>query len=49
MPVYKTTLRSGKVNSSGISNNFILSIDCNTNLPISHWVKRGAAFLCEID
>lgn len=49
MPIYKTTERAGTLSTTGHSTNFIISIECPTNQKTSHWVHRGAAFICQLN
>ena len=48
-PCYKTALRSGTLGTSGISTNFIISIELPSDKGTDFWVLRGAALLCEVD
>ncbi|XP_026673034.1 dynein heavy chain 7, axonemal [Ceratina calcarata] len=48
-PLYITSARFGILKTTGHSTNYVLSILIDTNLPISHWVKRGLALLCQLD
>lgn len=49
MPIYKTTERAGTLSTTGHSTNFIISIECPTHQKTSHWVQRGAAFVCQLN
>lgn len=45
-PLYNTLSRKGSLNSTGISNNFILYVKMPSSLPPAHWVKRSLALFC---
>lgn len=48
-PVFKTLKRVGTFLSNNHSRNFILNIEIPTDLPKSHWIKRGVALICSLD
>ena len=50
-PVYKTSLRWGELKTTGHSSNFVLTVllKMQDKHDSSHWVKRGAAMLTQLD
>lgn len=48
-PVYKTAARAGTLSTTGISTNYVLTVQLRTEQAPAHWVGRGVALLCTLD
>eukprot|EP00658_Telonema_sp_P-2_P085426 TRINITY_DN9734_c0_g1_i8.p1 TRINITY_DN9734_c0_g1~~TRINITY_DN9734_c0_g1_i8.p1 ORF type:complete len:838 (-),score=245.66 TRINITY_DN9734_c0_g1_i8:401-2914(-) len=49
-PLYKTSARAGALSTTGLSTNYVLSLDIDSGHSApSHWILRGVAMLCMLD
>jgi dynein heavy chain len=48
-PVYRTSKRSGALQSNGMSDNFVIDLNLRSYHPERYWVKRGVALICQLD
>ena len=48
-PTYQTSVRAGKLSTTGVSTNYVLSVDLKTSKPTEWWTFKGTALLCNLD
>lgn len=48
-PVYKTSDRRGVLSTTGMSTNFVVALELNTDALPSKWVLTGCAALLNLD
>lgn len=49
VPCYKTSVRQGVLSTTGISTNFVISINLKTLIPAEKWILKGTAILLNLD
>ncbi|KAM5165262.1 dynein axonemal heavy chain 14 [Mantella aurantiaca] len=47
-PLYRTPQRAGTLSSTGHSTNYVTSVTLPSAVRAEHWIRRGAAMLCQI-
>eukprot|EP01060_Flectonema_neradi_P004124 TRINITY_DN12705_c0_g1_i2.p1 TRINITY_DN12705_c0_g1~~TRINITY_DN12705_c0_g1_i2.p1 ORF type:complete len:4231 (+),score=761.72 TRINITY_DN12705_c0_g1_i2:111-12803(+) len=48
-PTYITTSRKGVLSSLGASTNFIICVETPTDRGSDHWIRKGAAMVCQLN
>lgn len=48
-PLYKTSVRSGILSTTGLSTNFVVHVHMPSREPPAVWVQRAAAMLCMLN
>lgn len=48
-PLYKTSVRSGVLSTTGLSTNFVVHVHMPSREPPAAWVQRAAAMLCMLN
>jgi dynein heavy chain len=47
-PVFKTLSRAGTLSTTGISTNFVLSLELPTDADPRHWIWEGTALMLDV-
>ena len=47
-PLYKTSERKGVLSTTGMSTNYVVSVDFPTDVDPGRWVMSGVACLCNL-
>jgi dynein heavy chain len=48
-PMYKSTMRQGQLDTTGLSTNFIKWLFASNDKDPDHWIRRGVALICVLN
>jgi len=48
-PLYRTQTRAGRLSTTGMSTNYIVSVKLPSKRPQAVWIKRGVALVAQVE